>query len=108
MRTKADTPGRRPKWGVQAGLRRSKCSWEKGQRDLWRRHAHHHFQTLPLSLAQDCWMAPSPKAALGDPSGGPWVPGSLEGALHTGWSRQDFMLLHCAGPGLGIDWFGLN
>lgn len=61
--------------GVQAGLRRSKCSWERGQRDLWQRRAHHHLQTLPLSLAQDRWapllagLAPSPKAALGDPSG---------------------------------------
>lgn len=55
MRTKADTPGRRPKLGVQAGLRRNKCSWERGQRDLWRRRAHHHLQTLPLSLAQDRW-----------------------------------------------------
>lgn len=26
---------------------------------------------------------PSPKAALGDPSGGSWVPGSLERALHA-------------------------
>lgn len=41
--------------GVQAGLRRSKCSWERGQRDLWQRRAHHHLQTLPLSLAQDRW-----------------------------------------------------
>ena len=55
MRTKADTPGRGPKLGVQAGLRRSKCSWERGRRSLWRGLAHHHLQTLPFSLAQDCW-----------------------------------------------------
>lgn len=65
MRTKADTPGRGPKQGVQAGLKKKQVLLGEGL-GLWR-GCHHHLQAPPL--------VPSPKML--DPAfirTGPLVP----------------------------------
>lgn len=89
MRTKADTPGRGPSGGSKLGLEEASApgrgaggAYGGDLPTITSKPRPSHWSKIAGPCCHQDWP-PSPKAALGDPSGGSWVPGSLERALHA-------------------------